>query len=259
MRRPAPTGPTAALVALLLPAAAAFAVDHTNLDSGRPLRVEDAYPVAAGEFALEFGAGFAVERDRADRIFGTGELLYGALPNLQLGLGGFASTQPDDIEEDTKSGDLQLSGLYNFNQETMTLPAIAAKVTLNVPTGVDSSGLDAEFKAIFTKSIDAVSLHLNLAYEFLSGTSDGERDGRYEMALGASIPIGAPRSTRTTLLADIFLEEGARDGDAETLGAEVGVRFQATSRIVVDAGIGTEFAGDDRSPIFGVVGVSVAF
>jgi hypothetical protein len=255
-----------ALIALAVAAlapSAALAIDHNNLDLGRPIRLEDAYPVSHGEFVLEFGAGFAAERNSPDRFFGTGDLLYGALPNFQLGLSGFGSTHPHDIDEDTKSGDLQLSGLYNFNQETLTLPAIAAKLTLNFPTGVDSSGVDAEIKAIFTKSIDIgdvpLSFHLNVGYEFLSGTSSDEEDGRWKVAFGPSIPLGAPHSTRMTLVADIFAEEGALRNSDETIGAEVGLRYQLTERIVLDAGVGTEFAGDDRSPVFATIGVSFSF
>jgi hypothetical protein len=253
---------TRAIVALAvatLPSATALAIDHNNLDPGRPVRIEDAYPVSHGEFVLELGAGFAADRNSPDRFLGTGELLYGAFPNFQLGLAGFGSTQPHDIEGDPKSGDLQLSGLYNFNQETLTLPAMAAKLTLNFPTGVDSSGVDAEVKAIFTKSIGTVSFHFNAAYEFYSDTSEDEEDGRWKFALGSSIPLGAPHSTRTTLVADIFAEEGARTGSAETIGAEIGVRYQLTERIVLDAGVGTEFAGDDRSPVFAAIGVSILF
>ena len=29
-----------------------YAIDHTNLDEGRPLRLEDAYALAEGEIAL---------------------------------------------------------------------------------------------------------------------------------------------------------------------------------------------------------------
>lgn len=248
-----------AAVITCLSAAAHAQVDINNLDLERPIRLEDAYPVSHGEFVLEFGAGFAAQRNSPDRLFGAGDLLWGAAPNLQLSLSGFASTHPRDIDEDTKSGDLQVGGLYNFNQETLTFPAIAAKLTLNLPTGIDSSGLDAEIKAIFTKSFDDVSFHLNVGYEFLSGTSGNEEPGRWKLAFGPSIPLGAPHSTRMTLVADLFAEEGALRHSAETIGAEVGLRYQLTERIVMDAGIGTEFAGEDRSPVFATVGVSFSF
>jgi hypothetical protein len=237
-----------------------LAIDHKNLDENRPLRLEDAYTIASGELAVEAGAGFALERRGPDRGFFPVEVLYGAYPNLQLGLGTTLSTDPHEIDEQTKSGDLRVSGLYNLNQETLTLPAFGVKLELNLPTGVDSAGVDVEVKGLVTKSFDRLSLHLNAGYEFLSGTTRDERDGRYEVTLGASYPVGAPQYTRTTLIGDVFTEQGSRRGGSNVVGAEVGFRHQLTARVVLDAGIGTEFAGPaDRSPLFVTSGISVGF
>ena len=52
------------------------AVDHSNLDEGRPSRVEDPYPIAHGELALEAGFGFNIERRGDDRFFSPIEILY---------------------------------------------------------------------------------------------------------------------------------------------------------------------------------------
>jgi hypothetical protein len=248
------------LTLLVAIAAETFAIDHKNLDENRPLRLEDAYAIASGELAVEAGVGFALERRGPDRGFFPVEVLYGAYPNLQLGLGTTLSTDPHEIDEQTKSGDLQVSGLYNFNQETLTLPAFGLKLALNLPTGVDSSGVDVEVKGVMTKSFDRLSLHLNAGYEFLSGTVRDERDGRYEVTLGASYPVGAPQYTRTTLIGDVFTESGSRRGGSNAVGAEVGFRHQLTARVVLDAGIGTEFAGPaERSPLFVTTGISVGF
>lgn len=238
----------------------AYAVDHKNLDEGSPLRLEDAYPVASGEWALEAGAGLTVQRRGPDRGVFDVEILYGAIPNLQVGLGSLLSTDPREMDEQTKSGDLQLHALYNFNQETLALPALGAKLTLNFPTGVDSSGVDVELKAIATKSFDRLSVHLNAAYAFLTGTQGNERDGRYAFAFGASYPVGAPRYTRTTLVGGVFAEQGSQRGEATVVGIEVGFRHQLTARVVWDAGVGTEFAGPaDRSAFFFTTGLSVGF
>jgi hypothetical protein len=245
---------------LFLPRADAYAIDHKNLDENRPLRLEDAYPIASGEWALEAGAGVTLQRRSADRAVFPLEVLYGAAPNLQLGLGATLSTDPRDIDEQTKSGDLQASGLYNVNQETLTLPAFGAKVTLNLPTGLDSAGVDAEVKGILTKSFERLSLHLNGGYELLSGTDREERDARYQVVLGASYPVGAPRYTRTTVITDVFTEQSPRRGESNVLGAELGFRHQLTPRIVLDAGVGTEFAGPaDRSQFFFTTGISAGF
>ena len=237
-----------------------WAIDHGNLDENRPLRLEDPYPISSGEWAIEAGAGLRLQRRGSDRGVFPLEILYGVLPNAQLGLGTVLSTDPREIDEQTRSGDLQLSGLYNFNQETLWFPAFGAKLTVNLPTGVKSSGVDVELKGLITKSVDRVSVHLNAAYEFASGTARDERDGRYKLALGASYPIGAPQYTRTTLVADIFTEQSARRRDDNVVGVEAGFRHQLTPRLVLDLGLGTEFAGPaDRSTFFFTTGISFGF
>jgi hypothetical protein len=248
------------VAACLVIVAEAAAIDHKNLDEGRPLRVEDAYPIAAGEVSVEAGAGFTLQRRGPDRGVFPVEILYGAAPNLQIGLGTRLSTDPRGIDEQTKSGDLRVSALYNFNQETLEMPAFAAKLDVNLPTGVDSRGVDVGLKGIVTKSIERLSLHFNGGYEFLNGTRRGERDGRYLLILGASYPAGAPRYTRATLVADVFTEQSVRRGDANIVGTEVGFRYQLTPRMVWDAGLGTEFAGPrDRASFFFTTGVSIGF
>jgi hypothetical protein len=245
---------------LLAFAHAADAIDHKNLDEGRPLRLEDAYPIAHGEFAIEAGAGFTLQRRGTDRGLFPVELLYGALPNLQVGVGTLLSTDPHEIDDRPKSGDLRLSALYNFNQETIVWPAFAVKLGLDAPTGVDAHGFGVEAKGIITKSLERLSLHLNAGYEFLTSTRDDERDGRYKLAIGASYPVGAPRFTRATLVGDVLAEQSSRDGDPTTVGTELGLRYQLTPRIVWDVGVGTEFAGPaERSKFSFTTGLSFGF
>jgi Putative MetA-pathway of phenol degradation len=236
------------------------AIDHKNLDEGRPLRLDDAYAISTGEIEIEAGAGVTVPRRGTARGVFAVEVLYGALPNFQIGIGSTLSTDPRTIDEPAKSGDLALSALYNFNQETLTLPALGVKLEVNLPTGVKSNGVEVEVKGIVTKSVDRLSLHLNAGYQFLTDAARDERDGRYELVLGASYPIGAPRYTRATLIADVFTEQAIHPGQDNVVGAEVGVRYQLTPRLVWDVGGGTEFAGArDRAQFFFTTGISFGF
>jgi Putative MetA-pathway of phenol degradation len=252
--------PIAVLALVALGAGAAYAIDHTNLDENRPLRLEDAYSIAAGEIAVEAGTGVTLQRRGANRGFFPVELLYGAFPNLQIGIGTLLSTDPREIDDRPKSGDLRLSALYNFNQETISLPAFGLKLGLDAPTGIDSRGVAVEMKGIVTKSVDRLSLHFNGAYEFVTDSRHDERDGRYKFAVGASYPVGAPRFTRATFVADVFTEQSVHRGESKVVGTELGLRYQLTPRIVWDVGVGTEFAGPaDRSRFFGVTGFSFGF
>ncbi len=236
------------------------AIDHSNLDEHRPLRIEDAYPISVGEFALETGVGYTVERRGTDRAFFPVEVLYGAYPGVQLSIGSTLLTDPREVDKPHKSGDMRLSALYNFNQETLSLPAFGFRGSLNVPTGVRSSGVDFELTGLVTKSFGRLSLHFNPAYEVLGGGGRDERDGRYSFTLGTSYPIGAPKYTRTTLVGDLFTEQSSRKGESEIYGAEVGFRHQLTQRLVLDLGVGSEFEGPaQRSPFFATTGISLAF
>jgi hypothetical protein len=252
---------TATLCLVLLAVAMpALAIDHKNLDEGRPIRVEDAYPIADGEIALEVGGGFSLGRRGSDQGFFPVEVLYGALPNLQVGIGSTLFTDPREVEDRPRSGDLHLSALYNFNQETVSVPALALKLALDAPTGVGSRGFGVEVKGMLTKSIERLSIHLNAGYEFFTGSRDDEREGRYDLALGFSYPVGAPKFTRATLVGDVFAEQSTRRGESTTVGAEVGLRYQLTPRVVWDVGVGTEFAGPgDRSRFFVGTGFSFGF
>ena len=237
-----------------------FAIDHSNLDENRPLKMEDPYTIAHGEWALELGSGYSFERQSSDRAIFPIEILYGAIPNLQLGLGSTLSTEPRTIEGQTRSGDLQWSALYNFNQETLSMPAFGLKTEFNFPTGVQSSGIDTELKGLITKTFGRLGVHLNAGYHFLSGTELNGRDGNYEIVLGASYPIGAPKYTRTVLLWDLFTEQSEQRGESNIYGTEVGFRHQLSHRTVLDFGVGSEFAGPaHRVQFYVTAGISLAF
>ncbi|MBI2486223.1 MAG: hypothetical protein HYW01_04540 [Deltaproteobacteria bacterium] len=166
-----------------------YAIDHSNLDEGRPLRVEDAYSIADGELALEAGLGFSIERRAEDRFFSPFEILYGAYPNLQL-------------------------------------------------------------KGLITKSLDRLRVHANPADQYLNGERDGKRDNRLEFILGASYPVGAPGYTRLTVIGDVFTDVSVQRDDTNIVGTEFGLRYQLTQRVVLDTGIGSEFAGASERAFF---------
>jgi len=245
---------------LCLVVRSAEAVDHNNLDEGRPLRLDDAYPIAYGELSAEAGTRFDLNRREPDRFSFPLELLYGAYWNLQLGLGSALATHPRSIDEPEKSGDLHASGLYNFNQETLRLPAFATKLSVNFPTGIRSQGVDTRLLGIVTRSFGPARAHVNVGYEFIGGAYGGERNGRYEIVLGAQYPLGYPRHFDTTILADVFTEQSVQSGQSNPTGLEVGVRRQIAPLTVIDAGVGSELGGPaERTSFFATVGISIGF
>jgi hypothetical protein len=236
------------------------AIDHKNLDEGRPLRIEDAYAIAEGEWEIELGSGVADHRDSRTRALFSTDFVYGLWKNLQVSVGTTVSTDPRKIEDPSKSGDLKVSALYNFNEETLVLPAFGIRVTGNFPTGTNSSGVDVRLKGLVSRSYERLTLHFNPAYEVFSGTAPNQRDGRFDVAVGASYQLGAPSHTRTTMLADFFSRQSILQGQSSIEGMEFGVRYQWTPWTVLNAALGSEFSGPaERTPFFLVIGLSVAF
>jgi hypothetical protein len=238
-----------ALVALTRPA---LAIEHGNLDEGRPTRFEDPYAIPRGEWSVELGAGFRDARHGDDRAAMPIDILYGAASNMQIGVGTVLFTHPHSLGgEAVGSGDVRVSALFNFSQESLGLPALGVKWEMELPTGVDSHGLDARLKGLVTKSISRLSFHLNGSELFLGDPSLGGRGSRYEVDYGLSYPFGAPKHTRTLLLVGGFVEEAAARGFNNRRGVEVGLRRQQSLRTVVDAGFRIESGGgEERAHIF---------
>jgi hypothetical protein len=150
--------------------------------------------------------------------------------------------------------------LYNFNTETLNVPAFAVRAEADLPTGVRSEGIDTQFTGIMTRSYGRLRFHLNAGYTFLGSPQSQERSGAYRVVAALSYPIGYPRRFRETLIVDVYTRQSDLIGQPNNTGVEVGLRHQLSSRIVLDGGIGTEFFGpSDRSAITGTVGVSVGY
>jgi len=237
-----------------------WALDHDNLDKNRPLQIEDAYPIGKGEIALEGGAVVNDRRQGKTRFGFQPQVLYGAYYNTQFEIGGDLFTEPTSISGSEKSGDLRIGALYNFNTETLTLPALAVKLDVELPTGVRAPGVDGTVSAIVTRSFGRWRTHLNAEYTVVGSAQGNERNGLYRFLAGVSYPLGYPDRFRDTLLADVFTRQSDLRRERNPTGIEVGFRHQISSRTVVDGGIGTEFVGPaDRSAVFGTVGLSLAF
>ncbi len=159
-----------------------------------------------------------------------------------------------------KSGDLHLGLLYNFNTETLTLPAMAVRVEVDLPTGVNSKGVDTQLTGILTRSFGRLRMHLNAGYTVLGSPQGQERPGAYRAVAAVSYPLGYPNSFRDTLIASIYTRQSDVREQRNHTGVEIGIRHQLTSRLVVDGGLGTEFLGpSDRAVLLGTMGLSVGF
>ena len=169
-------------------------------------------------------------------------------------------TEPNTLVGANKSGDLHLSLFYNFNTETLNLLALAVRVEADLPTGVNSKGVDTQFTGILTRSFGRLRVHLNAGYTILGSPQGQERPSAYRAVAAVSYPLGYPTSFRDTLIASVYTHQSDLRGQRNNTGVEVGIRHQLTSRFVLDAGLGTELVWPaDRAALLGTVGLSVGF
>lgn len=247
-------------LSIALWAAGASALDHDNLDPNRPIGMEDAYAIPKGEIGLESGVRFNDRREGRTRVTFQPQIIYGAFDNTQIEIQGDLITEPNTVAGANKSGDLHLGLLYNFNTETIDLPALALRVETDLPTGMNSKGVDTQVTGILTRSFGRLRTHLNAGYTVLGSPQGQERPGAYRAVAAVSYPLGYPMSFRDTLIASIYTRQSDQRGQRNHTGAEIGLRHQLTSRIVLDGGVGTEFYGPaDRAVLQGTVGLSVGF
>ncbi|TAJ10970.1 MAG: hypothetical protein EPO61_01425 [Nitrospirae bacterium] len=248
------------LIVFALLEGSAWALDHDNLDPNRPIQMEDAYAVAEGEIGLESGVRVNDRREGKTRVTYQPQIIYGAFANTQIEIQGDVYTDPHTLVGPNKSGNLHLGVLYNFNQETLDLPAFAMRIGAELPTGLDSKGVGTEVTGILTRSYGRARVHLNAGYTFVGTPQGQERSGAYRAVAAVSYPLGYPDRFQDTLIVDVYTRQSDLVGQRNNTGVEIGLRHQLTPRIVLDGGIGTEFYGPaDRSALTGTIGLSVGF
>ena len=238
----------------------ASALDHDNLDPNRPIAIEDAYSIPRGEIGVEAGALVNDRREGPTRATFQPQIIYGAFYNTQIELQGNLFTDPGTLVGPEKSGDFHVGVLYNFNTETVNIPAFAVRVGVEFPTGHNSQGIDQQYTGIMTRSFGRLRAHLNIGYTIVGAPQGQERPGGYRAIAAVSYPLGYPTSFLTTGILGVYTRQSDLRGQRNPTGVEAGIRRQLTSRLVFDAGLGTEFYGpSDRTAVMGTVGLSLGF
>ncbi|MEO0377620.1 MAG: transporter [Cyanobacteria bacterium P01_A01_bin.17] len=222
----------------------AAAADHLNLEEGLPIEVEDAYPVPYK--GLELQGILRYERNGSeDRILLEPRLEYGVAPNTQVRLAvpfSFGDGGVNNIE------DVGVEVFYNFNAESLTLPAFAVSVGADFPTGPDSSGVDPTVRLLATKTIGNANmdrLHLNLGYTRNFGAEVDERSNQFSAILGYS-----RRLNSDTILVSDFVYEQEDEVNTDAYLLELGIRHQVDPLTVFSVGAGAGLTSN--SPDFRV-------
>jgi hypothetical protein len=233
--------------------------DYFNTDLGRPVRIEDAYPVERHAFELQL-APVRVERESGGHYYWglEPEIAYGILPRTQLEVGlplSFAEAGDGSLTGGIAG--IDIAALHNLNVETRTLPALSVAADLSVPVGsMSAEGVYASLKGIATRTFGFARFHLNGQYTFGEESTD-ERAEASRWLAGVAVDRTFPlRSLLAT--ADVFAEQPLRAGESLQWTAEAGVRYQTSPQFNLDAGVGRRFAGPGQAWFF-TVGLAHAF
>ena len=238
--------------------------DYYNTDAGRPLTIEDASATERYAFELQL-APLRLERTRGGvyQWEVEPELAYGILPRTHLEIGAPLSYR--DVGRGSREaglGGVSISVLHNFNIET-SIPALALSGDVLIPVGglaPDEAVFSA--KAIATRTLAWARFHVNSEYTFGPNGSESSstESARAESSRWlAGVAIDRTFPFRSTLVgAEVFARQD-RVIDAETeWNAALGIRRQLSPTFNVDAGIGKQLNGADRS-WFATFGLARAF
>lgn len=249
----------------VLSAPAVFASDHNNIDAGRPLRFDDADPVALREQSLELGLWLGLPRRHPLGLGLAAEYLNGFALNSQASLGWSPSAGGRAGSRSTAfdAGTLSLGVLHQFNREIKDTPAFALRGDVYLPVGREARGADFRLRGILSRSVLGYDrLHLNLDLEAASSPDSRERQFNPGVVLGYSHPLGLPRQFTRTAVAELGVQAGPRQGTGPVVTLGIGLRQQVTVRSVIDLGLETDAASFNRAPgdrIRLIAGYSTAF
>jgi hypothetical protein len=244
----------AALVTVAaVPRSAAAQTDYYNTDAGRPIQIEDAYPVERRAFEIQ-AAPLRLERARGG-VYHWGiepELAFGILPRTQVEVG-FPLAYVDAGLAGRRSGlaGVELSALHNLNVET-AIPALGVAASVLLPAG--GLGPDDAFvsaKGIVTRTFSWARFHLNGEYTFGSrpDAASGESAGVEELSRWmAGVAVDRTFPLRSILLtAEVFALEPLVEGEDVEWNSGAGVRYQLAPRWAIDGGAGRRLTGDDQA------------
>ncbi|MBX6369276.1 MAG: hypothetical protein IRZ04_14915 [Rhodospirillales bacterium] len=241
------------------PAAAARArapAEHLQADDGLPVTIEDAFVPRRGE--AEATLSFAYDRvrrgeaeddeDDGDEGGGrSGRHLFEGEAELEIGLGaGFAVTIGASYvlgdAEDTKSGELELGGKWNFLPQHEFLPALTVAASVALPYGFENDTTETSLGLLASKALwrgpDSPWLHANLFWIHAFNRDDDARANRFSAVLGYTHPLGPS----TALVADLVHEKDEDKGRIINL-VELGLRHALPGDIILGIGVGAGFGG----------------
>jgi hypothetical protein len=227
-----------ALTTLLSTAASVtsvLAVDHTNLEEGLPVSVEDSFPIENGK--QEVQGVFAYEHLKRSG----GQNFFMFEPRLAVGLfPDFQATfrAPYQLGADgSNSSAFNVGGLYQLNKGGPVLPVFALSGGIDVPYGFNPGAVETSLKLIATKPLGNLSenrdIHLNIGWTHNTNPGLDERSDRYSIGFAYAQPF----DSKTLLILALVGEQELEQRTNRAL-IEFGVRHKVSEELVVSAGAG---------------------
>jgi hypothetical protein len=215
--------------------------DLANLDSGLPTEIEDAQPIEQGEKALQLITRWDRQRSGANLYVVEPQFQWGFAPRWQAALTLHALAGTADH---TTSGDVRLQLMGQLNEEANGLPALAAFVRLDAPTGEGSRGLDTTFRLAATKTLGAErythQVHANVMWTRNAAPLADERSHFARLLVGYSTAL----NEHTVLVGDLIREQERTRGEMASI-AELGLRRALASKTNLSLGVGAGRGGAD--------------
>jgi hypothetical protein len=242
---------------LLLPSSLLAQIDYRNLDDDRPVATEDAYPVERYAFELIAPYHFEAESGGIGLHAAVPEIAYGIVRNAQIGMKLPLAAVDGAAGTDWGIAGLHLFGLYNFNTESRTLPAISVRADAGFPVGsLAGDGTRVVLKAIATRSWGRMRVHLNAARSFDANTSLSPVDPLPRWRASLAVDRTFFRSS-LLLVAELATSQLVEDGP-EGVTVALGGRWQWQPTFVLDLGVSRRLS--DIGPDFAfTLGLSHAF
>lgn len=249
------------LATMVLTAVPLHAQILPNLEPERPLAVEDATPIPLRALSVGLDWTYNFRRSALDDEGPGISVTYGALRDLEVGVTQRYVTRPGrNALRGIASGDLEVHALYGLTDESGRVPALAARLGVVFPTGLDSRGTDLELGAIATRSFDKFRTHASFRWTRLGDILPGERADRLDGGIAVDFLASGAGRTDTLILAGAMVRSSLVVNENAIVDVEAGVRQRIGIQTVVFGGIGSQITGrSDRTQVRLRVGISHLF
>jgi hypothetical protein len=208
--------------------------DFRHLDEGRPLRVEDAYPIKYLEWEWEVGFRGQAARGGVYDAAGLLEVKVGVARNFQFGVESHTAILRTPSGTQIGVEGFQAHLLFNPNQEGTSTPALGVRIDL-ISSGLGEAGradFGGRVRTMATRTIGAVRAHLNAGYVWASSADAGSF-----WSGGLALDHALGLSSRL-LAADVYLEVPSGGGPVRAW-LDGGARIQLRKSVVLDVGLFT--------------------